>query len=46
MIHQILHPIPKCLAFNPNKLDKFFAATAEQTLGIPPSEEDEHKEIE
>ena len=34
VIHRILHPNPKRLAFDPNKLNKFFAATAERTLGI------------
>ena len=46
MIHRILHPNPKRLAFDPNKLNKFFAATAERTLGTTPSQEDEHEEIE
>ena len=46
MIHRTLHPNPKRLAFYPNKLNKFLAATAERTLGITPSQEDEHEEIE
>ena len=46
VIHRILHPNPKRLTFDPDKLNEFFSSNAERTVGSKPIEEEQYSKIE
>ena len=46
VIHRILHPNPKRLTIDPDKLNEYFSSTAERTVGLKPTEEEQHSKIE
>ena len=46
MIHCILHPHPKRLTIDPDKLNECFPSTAERTVVLQPTEEEQYSKIE
>ena len=45
VIHRILHPSSQRIAMQPDKLNNFFASTAERTIGINAHHVDEYASI-
>ena len=45
VIHRILHPSPQRITMQPDKLNNFFASTAERTIGISAHHVDDYASI-
>ena len=45
VIHRILHPNPQGITMQPDKLNNFFASTAERTIGINTHHVDDYASI-
>ena len=45
VIHRILHPSPQRITMQPDKLNNFFASTAERTIGINTHDVDDYASI-